>query len=129
MYYSDNFSGEIDVTSALENPLTTQPLNKQIYLGYDVKNGKVSAAYLCFQKEGTEYCFKGGNYVENFNDNVSVAQEAFSNTCTVSSDNFDCSAVGFFADTDVDDEGKIRFQYNSEYQCVVKDSIGYCEYK
>jgi len=53
------------------------------YLGLDVDaNNKVSAAYACFTKNGTEYCLKGYDTevfdTEAFNTNADIIKDAFS---------------------------------------------------
>ena len=50
--------GEIG-DNAPANPSTVPPTDEDYYVGYDVANGKISAGYVCFTRNGKEYCLKG----------------------------------------------------------------------
>ena len=73
------------------------------YLGYDVDaNNKVTAAYACFTKNGTEYCLKG-NDTEAFITNSNIIKDAFSdiadtNACFFDDDYAYCGYDGLIVD-------------------------------
>ena len=75
-YYAWDLSGTIGTTSAPSNPTTVPPAGKNIYLGYEVTNGVVSAAYACFVRNETEFCLKGYDTAA-YTTNVDVIRDAF----------------------------------------------------
>ena len=50
MYYSYDLSGIVGETAAPDQPSTTPPEWKNVYIGYYISNGVVSEAYACFKK-------------------------------------------------------------------------------
>ena len=55
-YFGFDFSGTVGETVAPANPSSVPPTGEIRYLGYDVEDGKVSAAYACFTRNDVEYC-------------------------------------------------------------------------
>ena len=97
-YYGD-WSGTVGTTAAPSNPSSVAPTDKNYYLGYDVEDGKVSAAYVCFKREGndTEYCLKGYD-TEAYATNTEVLEEAFgASACSFDVGYFNCSSAGLRA--------------------------------
>ena len=98
-YYGDwSFSGTIGSTSAPENPTLIPPAGKKFYFGYDVADGVVSAAYVCFKSDDElEYCLKGGNSEAILNSNKKIMDKAFS-SCSSSNPNYNysCSSGNIF---------------------------------
>jgi prepilin-type N-terminal cleavage/methylation domain-containing protein len=93
-YYTwTSFSGTVGTTVApAESSRETVPptgTGYDFYLGYDVgTDGKVSAAYSCFKRNGIEYCLKGYDK-SAFSDNQEVIRDAFSDIAETSSCYFD----------------------------------------
>ena len=97
--------GTVGETAAPANPSSVPPTGKNVYLGYDVTDDIVSAAYTCFTRKDTEYCLKGDD-PEVFDTNKDVLLEAFGESaCSVGDGRFDCDADGLdvhlFSDGDV----------------------------
>ena len=121
-YYGDlSFNGTVGETTAPSNPSSVPPTDKNYYLGYDVEDGKVSAAYVCFKREGndTEYCLKGYD-TEAFATNNTILEEAFGKSaCSFDDDDSSCDAGGLAARAYsygfVDAGGDIAY-------CIVLDS-------
>ena len=73
------------------------------YLGLDVDaNNKVTAAYVCFVRNETEYCLKGGDGGgEAYATNVEIIKEAYvdvlDSACSFDQDIFECNADGLYA--------------------------------
>ena len=96
-YYSWS-SGSVGGDLPSDAKPTVAELNpsKPFYLGLDVEDGKVSAAYVCFKREGndTEYCLKGYDR-EAFATNNTILEEAFGKSaCSFAVGNFYCDADG-----------------------------------
>lgn len=77
-YYKPQYygfiSGTIGETAVLSNTSMKPPVGATSYIGYDVKNGKVSSVYICFVMDGTEYCLKG-NDAEAYAKNKTVLDD------------------------------------------------------
>ena len=58
--------------SAYQNP----PSGKEFYLGFDVESNKITAAYICFMKNGNEYCIKGYDS-SSYSENIEVVNSLF----------------------------------------------------
>jgi type IV pilus assembly protein PilA len=90
-YYAwTSFSGTVETTTAPAESSreTVPPTERNFYLGYDVgSDGKVSAAYSCFIRNGTEYCLKGYD-TSAYSDNQEVIRDAFSDIAETSSCSF-----------------------------------------
>ena len=91
-----------------------------LYLGLDVEDGKVSAAYVCFKREGndTEYCLKGEQQEEKkastYETNKTVLEEAFgASACSFGDSYSHCNAFGVNA--------------NSNGYVTVRDYYAYCD--
>ena len=82
--------------------LTVPPTGEIRYLGYDVTDGKVTAAYACFVRNNTEYCLKGYD-TEAFSANTEIIKDAYSDVvddpdaCSFDGDLSDCYAGGLGA--------------------------------
>ena len=100
-YFGYDWSGTVGETEAPANPSTEPPTGEIRYLGYDVTNGVVSAAYSCFVRNETEYCLKGYD-TEAFATNNTVLEDAFKdveNACSFGVGGSHCDADGLYADT------------------------------
>ena len=76
-YYGDlNFYGAVGTTAAPSNPSSVPPTGEISYLGYDVTDGVVSAAYSCFVRNNTEYCLKGYD-TKAYAKNKKIIKDAF----------------------------------------------------
>ena len=102
-YFGYDFSGTVGTTAAPAESerLTVPPTGEIRYLGYDVTDGKVSAAYACFTRNETEYCLKGYD-AEAFATNTEIIIDAYSdvantNACAFNARFFGCSAGGLDA--------------------------------
>ena len=94
-YYIYDFAVE-GLIGELEAPdgLTSPPEGKRYYLGYDVENGKVSAAYSCFKRDGNEYCLKGGDGETSYEKNSQIIRYAYSDLlATTGLCNFNANAA------------------------------------
>ena len=108
--YRWGFAGKIGDASP-ENPSNVPPTDKNIYLGYDVSEEKVSTAYLCFIRNGKEYCLKGLD-TELYDENKKILEYAFkdvTNACEVYYETYLCndSVLTVFAGID----GSLGAQY------------------
>ena len=100
-YLVSDFLGNVDITLAPTDPSTESPTDMRFYLGYDIdENNKVSAAYVCFVRNDTEYCLKGGEEGETYTTNKTVLEDAFKdveNACSLDAGCHFCKADGLFA--------------------------------
>ena len=109
------FNGIIDETLAPENPSTDPPTGKNFYLGYDVKNGKISAAYSCFLRNGKEYCLKGGENGASYEKNKTILDNAFNdveNACALGDYGYRC--IDGDVQASADSKGHVSALHNSE---------------
>ena len=102
-YYSWS-SGSVGGDLPSDAKPTVAELNPSypFYLGLDVEDGKVSAAYVCFTRNGTEYCLKGYD-TEAFATNNTILEEAFGKSaCSFDGDSSDCDSggLGVYANSD-----------------------------
>ena len=113
-YFGSDLSGVVGTTAAPAESerLTVPPTGEIRYLGYDVANGKVSAAYVCFKREGneTEYCLKGepqeDKKAATYEANKTVLEEAFgTSACSFDDGTFSCDADGLRALAVADSNG------------------------
>ena len=98
-YYSWS-SGSVGGDLPSDAKPTVAELNPSypFYLGLDVEDGKISAAYACFTRNGTEYCLKGYD-TEAFATNNTILEEAFGKSaCSFDDGNSSCSADGLYSD-------------------------------
>ena len=98
-YFGYDWSGIVGTTEApVESErLTVPPIGQDFYLGYDVMDGKVTAAYACFKINETEYCLKGYDK-EAFATNTEVLTEAFGeNNCSFGGGGSSCDAYDLSA--------------------------------
>jgi len=72
-----SFFGTVGETAAPSNPSSVPPTGEIRYLGYDVTDGKITAAYACFTRNETEYCLKGYD-IEAYEINVNIIKDAYS---------------------------------------------------
>ena len=103
-YFGYDFSGTVGTTAAPAESerLTVPPTGEIRYLGYDVTDGKVTAAYACFTRNETEYCLKGFDE-EAFATNTEIIKDAYSDVVDTDACSFDvddsyCNADGLDAD-------------------------------
>ena len=95
VFYSIEELGEVNEADAPENPLSTPPIGKSLYLGYDVSEDKISEIYLCFVRNSKKYCLKSNEIA--YDDNKDVLDEAFydvNNACEEDEDkvtSYECS--------------------------------------
>ena len=95
------------------------------YLGFDTNDGTtVSAAYVCFIKNSTEYCLKGGQSSEDvFRQNQGILDEILPGACTLDDDSniesiYRCSNNGI--SVNVSSIGYININDDNLY-CIVRD--------
>ncbi|MBQ2946803.1 MAG: prepilin-type N-terminal cleavage/methylation domain-containing protein [Bacilli bacterium] len=91
LYIGASF-GNVGAT-APENPSSIPPTDKNIYLGYDVTDAKISTAYACFIRNGKEYCLKGLD-TEAYDENKKILEDAFkdlANACEVYYETYRCN--------------------------------------
>ena len=105
-YFGFDWSGTVGVTAAPSNPSSVPPTDKNYYLGYDVTDGKVSAAYACFVRNDVEYCLKGFD-TEAFTTNTEIIKGAYADVVDTNACSFDdgssyCDADGLFANATSD---------------------------
>ena len=128
-YYSWDLSGTVGLTSAPENPSKKPPKGKNFYLGYDVTNGKVSTAYVCFKRinYGFEYCLKGYNeYSRVVNQGIIIdayKEVSDTNSCSSGGNYFYCYADGLYVEEGL--HGIVK-AHNDTYYCAVD---GYGDFK
>ena len=122
-YYGFDFEGSIGEVVPPSNPSSIPPTGEIRYIGYDVTDGVVSAAYACFVRNGKEYCLKCAD-AEAFNTNTDIIKEAFEDVvdtrCTFKTDNSSCMADGLHAY----DEAEIQFVgvTTAGVDCIITDA-------
>ena len=91
-------------------------------IGLDSEDGTtVSAAYACFERNGNEYCLKGGDGGAAYETNVNILKKAFKDvidSCNYESNSYKCNIDSL--EIYVDSDGKVK--YDGGY-CIV-DSDG-----
>ena len=102
-HFEVGFSGTIGETAAPANPSSVPPTGEICYLGYDVADGKVSAAYACFTRNETEYCLKPNDFAKS----TEIIKDAYSDllevpdVCYFNNNRNGCYfSVSAFADSD-----------------------------
>ena len=109
-YFGFDFSGTVGSTAAPANPSTEPPTGEIRYLGYDVTDGKVTAAYSCFVRNNTEYCLKPNDFATS----TEIIKDAYAdvvdtNACSFGDVSSSCRADGLnanaYSDGDVDASG------------------------
>ena len=115
-YFGFDFSGGVGTTFAPTNPLSVPPTGEILYLGYDVTDGVITAAYACFRRNEMEYCLKG-NDTSAYTINTEILKDAYSDvldaeTCFFVDGRSDCDVGGLNAGAESDGY-------------VYVDSIGY----
>ena len=125
-YYSWS-SGRVGGDLPSDAKPTVAELNPSypFYLGLDVEDGKISAAYACFTRNGTEYCLKGYD-TEAFATNNTILEEAFGKSaCSFGDDIPGCSADGLSAIANSD--GSVHASDGSAYCSVDGDGRFECD--
>ncbi len=97
-YYSWS-SGSVGGNLPGDAKQTVSELNPghPFYLGFDIEEGKVSAAYTCFTRNETEYCLKGYD-TGSFETNTNILKDAFKDSldsCSLANNGYTCIADGF----------------------------------
>ena len=91
-------NGTEGTTAAPSNPSSVPPTGEIRYLGYDVTDGKVSAAYGCFTRNDVEYCLKG------YDTNEEIIKDAYSDVlddaCSFDAGFSNCTADGLHVDAE-----------------------------
>jgi len=64
------YIGETEIPAGAS---TVPPIGKNVYVGYDVTEGIISTGYVCFVKNGIEYCLKNGT-TEDYKTNKVVLE-------------------------------------------------------
>ena len=105
-YYGDwSFMATVGSTDVPASPSTEPPSGKSYYLGYDVSDGKISAAYVCFIRDideiSTEYCLKGYD-TDAYGTNQDIITDAYQDVidtddCSFSNDRSECRVYPFSA--------------------------------
>ena len=123
-YYSWSSGSVGDEITSIDAKRTVAELNPShpYYLGLDVEDGKISAAYACFTRNGTEYCLKGYD-TEAFATNNTILEEAFGKSaCSFGGADSRCRAVGL--DAGATSAGNVRARDDSA-ACAVIDDGGF----
>ena len=131
-YFGYDWSGRVGETAAPANPSTVPPTGKNHYLGYDVSSdNKVSVAYVCFVKNGTEYCLKGGTEGTAYETNKTVLDDAYKDVegaCLLSDDpdgtSYSCNPFGYIISSGtvfVDIDKIICVVENNSFSCFNND--------
>lgn len=123
-YWYDLATGNIG-DSLPSNTSTTPPAGKQIYLGFNVENNKISEAYACSVRNGVEYCVEGNN-PEAYITNIETLKEVFSDVIDT-----DCFFDDFLSGCEllsdavnIDSEGNVNVDsYDNKLRCMV-DALG-----
>ena len=129
-YYIWNLQGQVGEINAPASPSTEPPTGKNFYLGYDVADGKVSAGYVCFKRNGREYCLKGYDRAA-YTTNQEIIADAYAEVadtraCSFGSWESKCNAgdSSAFARGDgvvrvpSDDVASCYVSYNAHLACV-----------
>ena len=131
-YFGFDWTGTVGEAAAPTNPSSVPPTGEIRYLGYDVADGVVTAAYACFTRNNTEYCLKGSD-TEAFATNTEIIKDAYSdvvdapNACSFDGGSSYCSAGGLRADAA--SNGYVDASDGSASCLVYGDgSFGYIEY-
>ena len=120
MYYSW-VSDSVKVGDPLPDDINSYtPGSNTYYLGFDSNDGEnISAAYLCFKKDGKEYCLKPGNYLINI-DLVSyifgVGHLNESDSCKIYS----------YSSNSIEICSNIVSGVTSEYRCIASEQESRC---
>ena len=95
-YYGFDWFGTVGTTTApIESErLTVPPTGKNNYLGYDVTDGKVSAAYACFTRNDVEYCLKPNDFATS----TEIIKDAYADVVDTDACSFDDVRSGCYAD-------------------------------
>ena len=126
-YFGLDWYGTVGTTAAPAESerLTVPPTGEIRYLGYDVTDGVVSAAYSCFKIEvnDTEYCLKGEQQEEKkaatYEANKTVLLEAFGeNACSFGGDYSFCGANDLAVGAHVYSRGDVLADDGSVYCSV-----------
>ena len=123
-YYSWS-SGNVGEDLPNDAKTTVVELNpsKPFYLGLDVENEKVSAAYVCFTRNDVEYCLKGTTDGSAYETNKTILEDAFKdveNACSFDGAYSNCTADGLYANAYSDGD---VYAYGDPAVCSV-DSNG-----
>jgi len=101
-YYEYHTGSDVTIGSSYDTSTwTTNPasLNRDYYLGHDVEGGNVTANYVCFIFNNTQYCMKGkANNTSYFTQNkalLSTLKDAGTIECTYGFDSSDSNALCF----------------------------------
>ena len=121
-YYSFELSGKVN-DAAPANTSTDVPAGKSVYLGYDVSDDNISNAYVCFKRNGEQYCLKGA-YADAYSDNQDVLRDAFedvtdTNACSLRDDLFRCSVDDWFVEVYLGGAASVRY---GDLGCLVEDN-------
>ena len=121
-----DFEGTVGETSVPANLVTTPPIEKKPFLGYDVKDGKVSEVYACFTRNETQYCLK--NDESAFETNKSIIEDAFKdieNACSFEHDE-ELFCEGDSWSTSVHSDGYVDVAIEREACSVDSDGFFTC---
>ena len=120
-YY--NVGVYVGQTVTSENLLTEPPTGKNFYVGYDVEDGEVSTAYVCFIRYGIEYCLKSTRDDSELAKNIEIIKDAYSDVvdtdaCSFNTENYyvDCKDQDFSVLLKIE-EGQIRTNTSSGAYC------------
>ena len=124
-YFGYDWSGTVGKTAAPSNPSTVAPTGEIRYLGYDVTDGKVSAAYVCFKRNETEYCLKPNDFAKS----TEIIKDAYADVadtdaCLFAGSNSWCCAADFCVSTTSFGDGKADVEANVDIECCRINSYG-----
>ena len=100
-YFGFDWNGTVGETAEPANPSSVAPTGEIRYLGYDVTDGKVTAAYACFTRNDVEYCLKPNDYAKS----IEIIKDAYADVVDTEACSFDgvyssCKADGLIAFAD-----------------------------
>ena len=118
-WLSGNIKGDLpsDATTNAQDIMNTSGYSH--YLGLDVDSSdKVTAAYVCFTKNGIEYCLKVGDAGASYELNQNILKEAFEDSeCSSQPVGFACYAAdGLSVNANSDGSGASSY---ADGECVV----------
>ena len=121
-YFGYDWEGYVGETVGPANPSSVPPTGEIRYLGYDVTDGVVSAAYICFTRNENEYCLKGYD-TETFATNTDIIKDAFADVldtkCSFTTGESRCYDSSDFSSVDCFAGGSVILWDTNQHPCSV----------
>ena len=131
-YFGYDFKGTVGSAAVPENLSSVPPTGTIQYLGYDVTNGVISAAYVCVIENETEYCLKGTTDGSAFETNVEIIKDVYKDIADTYACDFEdenssyCNGDG--QGMRADSYGNVG-SYEGNVYCSVNDGSFECKYE